>query len=207
MIENYEKLPNGVIKQIKRTPFNYGFEYSNNYNKLGELGLRMGYLRLGYIIGAIQTPINKILDVGYGNGDFLKAASEIIPNCFGSDISNEYNLPNKCTYINDIYSDNFDIICFFDVLEHFEDITVIKNLNTKYIVLSLPECHYISDEWFTQWKHRKPDEHLHHFNKSSLIKFMEEVGYEVINISNVEDTIRKPEGELSNILTGIFKKK
>lgn len=207
MLENYEKLHNGVIKQKEKNPFKYGFDYSNNYNKLGELGLRMGYLRLGYILGTIQSPINKILDVGYGNGDFLKVATEIIPNCFGSDVSNEYNLPTKCTYINDIYSKKFDVVCFFDVLEHFDNIYDIKNLKTDYIVISLPHCHYISDEWFSKWKHRKPDEHLWHFNKDSLIKFMDEIGYNPISISNIEDTIRKPEGELSNILTGIFKKK
>ena len=207
MLENYEKLQNSVVKQIVRKPFNYGFDYSNNYNKLGELGLRMGYLRLGYITGAINKPIKTLLDVGYGNGDFLKVASEIVPNCFGSDVSNVYNLPKNCKYINDIYSQNFDVVCFFDVLEHFENIYDIKNLKAEYVVISLPNCHYFSDDWFENWKHRKPDEHLWHFNEDSLIKFMNEVGYDVINISNIEDTIRKNNEQYSNILSGIFKKK
>jgi hypothetical protein len=206
MLENYKKLENGVIEQIEKKPFNYGFEYSNNYNKLGELGLRMGYLRLGYILGSINGPINKLLDVGYGNGDFLKVASDLIPNCYGSDISNEYNIPKSCEYIDDIYSQNFDVVCFFDVLEHLEDIYQIKNIKTKYIVISLPNCHYFSDDWFETWKHRKPNEHLWHFNEDSLIKFMNEIGYDVVNISNIEDTIRKNEQNYTNILSGVFKK-
>ena len=36
---------------------------------------------------------------------------------------------------------------------------------------------------------------------------MNEVGYDVINISNIEDTIRKNNEQYSNILSGIFKKK
>ena len=166
----------------------------------------MGYLRLGYILGCINEPINKILDVGYGNGDFLKIASHYMPECFGSDVSQEYNIPEKTTYVDDIYSKEFDVVCFFDVLEHFDNIYDIKNLKTKYIVISLPNCHYFSDEWFQDWKHRKPDEHLWHFNKSSLINFMQEIGYEVINTSNVEDVIRKNQEEYSNILSGVFKK-
>lgn len=206
MLDNYERLSNGVIKQVDRNPFVYGFEYSNNYNKLGELGLRMGYLRLGYILGCITDPINKLLDVGYGNGDFLKVASNIITDCYGSDVSAEYNIPENCTYIDNIYDTEFDVVCFFDVLEHFDNIYDIKQLKTKYIVISLPNCHYFSDEWFHNWKHRKPNEHLWHFNKESLVNFMNEIGYDLISISNIEDTIRKNDEVYDNILSGVFKK-
>lgn len=207
MIDNYEILENGVIKQIVREPFKYGYNYSNNYNQLGELGVRMGHLRLGYILGGINEPINKILDVGYGNGDFLKVASQIIPNCYGSDITKEYIVPEGCVFIDDLSSEKFDVVCFFDVLEHYDEIYDIKNLKTKYVVISLPNCHNFSDSWFSEWKHRKPNEHLWHFNQDSLVRFMDEVGYEVISVSNVEDVIRKNNQPYSNILSGIFKKK
>jgi hypothetical protein len=36
---------------------------------------------------------------------------------------------------------------------------------------------------------------------------MSEVGYEVINITNLEDTIRKNNEDYTNILTGVFRKK
>jgi hypothetical protein len=72
--------------------------------------------------------------------------------------------------------------------------------------VSLPNCHYFSDEWFETWKHRRPNEHLWHFNETSLINFMNEIGYSKVNICNIEDTIRKHSHDYSNILTGIFKK-
>lgn len=206
MTQNYEKLPNGVIKQINREPFNYGFNYSNNYNNLGELGTRMGYLRVGHLIGSLGFIPNTILDVGYGNGDFLKAASNIIPNCYGSDVSNSYPLPDKIKFIDNIFNFESDVITFYDVLEHFDDIYEIKNLKTNYIVVSLPDCHHFSDDWFKSWKHRKPNEHLWHFNKQALTNFMKEIGYEVINLTNIEDSIRKIDENYSNILTGVFKK-
>jgi hypothetical protein len=55
------------------------------------------------------------------------------------------------------------------------------------------------------WKHRKPNEHLFHFNPDSLRKHFELHGYEYVTHSCIEDGIRK--GEDENILTGIFKKK
>jgi len=165
----------------------------------------MSYLRLGFLLGQIKGKINSILDVGYGNGDFLEAASNTINSCYGNDVTN-YPLPSKCTHIDDIYSQFFDVVCFFDVLEHFEDIYQIKNLKCNYIYISLPWCHYHSDEWFNKWKHRRPDEHFWHFNDESLNKFMNEIGYKKISSCNIEDVIRKPIDKDANILTCIFKK-
>lgn len=207
MLENYEKLENGVIRQIDRIPFGYGAEYSGAYNKLGEIGNYMSYLRLGYLLGTINEIPTSILDVGYGNGSFLSAAATIIKSCYGSDVSDAYPVPSGVTYINDIYDGYYDVITMFDVLEHFDNIYDIKDLNCKYIFVSMPWCHYFSDEWFDTWKHRKPNEHLHHFNDKSLCAFMDEIGFDVIAISNVEDSIRKPVDENNNILSGIFKKR
>jgi len=206
MIENYEVFPCGVIKQITKKSFNYGYEYSNKYNQLGELGIQMSYLRLGYIIGSIGHIPNNILDVGYGNGDFLKISSNVISNCYGSDVTRDYPIPDNCTFVNDIYETDYEVVCFFDVLEHFENIYDIKKLKAKYIIDSLPNCHNFSDDWFYNWKHRKPNEHLWHFNEKSLILFMKEIGYDLINTCSIEDVIRKHGHDYSNILTGIFKK-
>ena len=206
MLENYKKLQNGLIKQDVVKPFNYDYEYADNYNKLGELGPRMAYLRLGYILGALDEPIESIMDIGYGNGDFIRACTNIIPACYCNDIST-YDVPEGSTFIENIYDQEVDVITMFDVLEHLPDIYVIKDFKTKYLVVSMPYCHYFDDVWFKNWKHRKEDEHLWHFNSESLISFMDEVGYDPITISNIEDTIRKNNQDYSNILTGVFKKR
>ena len=74
-------------------------------------------------------------------------------------------------------------------------------------LISVPNCHYTNDGWFENWKHRRPDEHLWHFNKKSLDKFMERMGYVMISSTNLEDTIRKNnDQEEKNILTCVFKK-
>ena len=209
MLKNYEQLPNGVIHQkkiIKKLP-DYNKKYvDERYNSYGEKGMQMAYLRLGYMLGVLgKYGIHSVLDVGYGNGDFLKACLDYNLECYGNDIS-EYPLPDGVKFVKDIMKKEYDVVCFFDSLEHFENIDFVKNLKAEFVFISLPYCHYQSDEWFKNWKHRRPDEHLWHFNFHSLKEYMQEQGYELERISNFEDTIRKPTNSDINILSGIFKK-
>lgn len=205
MINNYTILENGVIRQDNVEIITYNKDYIiNSYDTYGELGLRMANLRAGFLLGSVG-PINSILDVGYGNGDFLKVANNLIPSCYGNDISG-YEIPDGSTFIDNITERHFDVICFFDVLEHFLDISFVKDLKCDYIFLSVPWCHNFSDEWFLNWKHRKPNEHLHHFNSESLESYMKDMGYSLVKISNFEDSIRKSIDLYPNILSGIFKK-
>lgn len=206
MLKNYSINSDGVVFQIEKTTREYTSEYSIAYNNYGEMTNYMSHLRLGYIVGSIGHIPKSILDVGYGNGSFLKTCSKIIPNCYGNDISG-YELPNDISFVSDIESKFFEVITFFDSLEHFIDIEFVKNLNCDYICISVPWCHYHDDDWFENWKHRRPNEHLHHFNQKSLNKFMQRMGFDIISSTNIEDTIRVGVGKEYNILTSIFKKK
>lgn len=206
MLNNYKKDSNGVIQQIYIEKINYDIDYiEKRYNTYSSTPL-MSHLRLGYLLGTLNYTPSKILDVGYGNGDFLKVASKIIPNCYGNDIEPAYPLSNNIKFVSDIYSEEFDVVCFFDSLEHFDDIYEIKKLKTKYIYISVPWCHYVDTEWFKNWKHRRENEHLWHFNLHSLKNFMKSINFDYIAHSNIEDIIRKSDHQLPNILTALFKK-
>lgn len=207
MIDNYRLTQDGVIEQINKQPFEYGADYSAAYNNLGELTNYMSHLRLGFLIGTLANNgfknIQSLLDVGYGNGSFLTAASKFIPNCYGTDISDSYPLPASCKFVNN-FNGYYDVITFFDALEHFSDINFVKDLNCKYVCITVPLCHNYTDEWFDSWKHRKPNEHLWHFNDASLIAFMKRMGFTCINTCYVEDVIRNTLEKQPNILTGVF---
>jgi len=204
MLENYRRLHNGIIQQMVYNIVNYNESYAKDrYDSYGELSNYMSFLRYGYIKGLVN--FNSILDIGYGNGDFLDVCKRTT-RCYGHDISG-YPIPEGCVFLdfNECLEIPIDVVTFFDSLEHFEDIEFVKKLNTKFVVISVPECHYFSDEWFKEWKHRRPDEHLYHFNKESLKDFMLEMGFELVQFSNVEDIIRDNGHAYSNILTGFFK--
>jgi len=217
-MENYKIEANGVLHQVQKigdSVVSYDTTYvDSRYNTYGVLGMQMAYLRVGYVYGKLKNYLNpkfSVLDVGYGNGDYLKAFSSLIgaENCFGSDISN-YPLPEGINHV-EIFKE-CDVISFFDVLEHFDDISFIKDLNCNYLVISVPNCkdyHSLAFEnWFSGWKHRRPNEHIWHFSVSSLVSFFETHGYLHIDTSYLEDAIRKPSDNTNNpnILTCIFKK-
>jgi len=204
-MDNYYTDKEGVIHQIKKQKIVYDTKYiQQSYDTYGNDCTNISYLRLGYILGSCNTIPNSLLDIGYGNGSFLKVCTNIIQNCYGYDISG-YKIPDKCTLVSDIFDNYYDVITLFDSLEHYDDISFIHNLNCKYICVSLPWCHGNTEEYFSNWKHSRPNEHLHHFNDKSIILFFKKYGYNCIAQSNIEDTIRKSDIK-ENILTTIFKK-
>lgn len=206
-MENYEKIGK-IIRQKNINKIEYNYDYSNQYNNHGERAKYLSYLRLGVLLGNINKIPKNILDVGYGNCDFLNAAKERIKMCYGYDIS-EYPLSDGLIKADTMYDRHYDVICFFDSLEHFDEIDIIKHLNCDYVFISVPWCHNFCDNWFLKWYHRKPDEHLWHFNKESLLDFFHNNGYECIHTSNFEDFIRNNSESQNypNILSCIFKKK
>ena len=200
----------GIIHQVDKKPFVYDEQYVNGYNKFKSLTDQMGHLRLGFLTAGIGHKPSSVIDFGYGNGAFLEAAKDYGIQSYGSDLSG-YDIPKGCTFIplGDIDKNEYEVFCFFDSLEHTDDMSFIKNLKTKYIFISVPWCHYkdLGEDWFMNWKHRKPNEHLHHFDKQSLENFFNANGYDLMSYSNIEDCIRKPVDDNPNILSAIFKKR
>ena len=207
-MNNYTILSNGIIKQKNVNKITYNFDYSNKYNNYGEKGKSLAHLRYGILLGFLGRSPNSIIDIGYGNGDFLNVCVKSIKNVYGCDIS-DYPIPNGAKKINLSDISNIEVSCFFDSLEHFDDIYDIKKVNTDYIYISVPNCHNLSESWFLNWYHRRENEHLYHFNKESLCNFMDECGYECVYSSNFEDIVRFNPViyPLENILSCIFKKK
>lgn len=108
----------------------------------------------------------------------------------------------------------WDVVTFYDSLEHVPDfMRILRMINARYVVISLPWCHAnsLGATWFTGWKHRKPGEHLWHFDAAALCGVMGSLGWRAVTVGNPEDRIRKPAapeigGGAPNILTGIFER-
>ncbi len=209
--KHYEKLQCGSIKQRHMDiDMEYGDDYIDARYTCLPLDIRskMAGLRLGYLLGNVQN-ISSVLDVGFGSGDFLKLANEYGIRSEGIECEG-VSFPSWVGEGD--YSRRYDVVCFFDSLEHFQSIDFIKDLDCKYLYISLPWCHFcdgdLSESWFREWKHRRYGEHLWHFSKKSLTSHLESLGYDVISAGNPEDAIRvNPLCSRENILTVIARKR
>jgi hypothetical protein len=144
-----------------------------------------------------------ICDVGFGTGAFLSVIGRARPTAklHGFDVS-PYPAPDFVTVDPDWQRKQWDVVTFFDSLEHFVD---LPKVNAKCVVVSVPWYHYVlGEKWFNEWKHRRPGEHLWHFNSHSLACVFERQGMRQIYCGNPEDKIRTSDSKMQNILTMIF---
>lgn len=202
MLDGYTKLDNGVIFQSDlKCTMKYDDTYIQKSYK-DDAMLNIAYLRLGFLLGA-GIKKGSILDVGYGFGHFLKLCKKFGFKTFGIEV-NEHDISEFAS--KGSFDEYYDTITFFDSLEHFQSIDFVKDLKCKNLIISLPWCHYFSDEWFKNWKHRKYGEHLWHFSESALKNFLLQRGFKVELVSNVEDSLRTPIDTHENILTIVARK-
>jgi hypothetical protein len=194
----------GAIHQLNPRPFVYDLSYVSTYDtptyqRNSEI---LQALRLGFVFGVHGIPPQSLVDVGYGNGDFLKMAARSIPRVYGSDVTGVKIMDIET---GDEYPEA-DVYTFWDCLEHIPDLDFLNELPARTIVISLPYCHFHTNgqEWFTNWKHRKPNEHLHHFDLPSLIRFMNRRGWYTVASSLHEDIIRISAADEQNILAAAF---
>lgn len=150
-----------------------------------------------------------LLDVGYGNGSFIREACQRGWKPSGNDVNptqypgvRQVPLPLDCTNRKLAYR----VITFWDCLEHFEELENIRTISnaTDWIFLSFPKA---PDNYMfcpEMWKHHRPGEHHFHFTPQSLelIFSNERTKATVVYTGNPEDCIRgKARDGDTNILT------
>lgn len=139
-----------------------------------------------------------MLDIGCGSGDFLVTARENGYNVHGIDFdrraieigSERFGLANLYygtleDFIQDNTSGQFDVITFFEVLEHLEEplqffYYIKKILKTGgFIAFSVPNRkRWIKNSvWFDY-----PPHHLTRWSQESIKKFLERNNFEIIRI-------------------------
>lgn len=98
--------------------------------------------------------------------------------------------------------EEYDIVCFWDVLEHIPNFDVLWEImkKTNYIAMTIPIIPDRKDFVLERWKHFKPGEHLHYFTESTLDSFFKAYGFIPYKKGNPECPPRE------DILSVIYKK-
>ena len=211
MLANYHIDEFGVLHQTEFTPKTYDQEYLSYYQGLPDRTIKLGYQRLGWVLGLLRGLPENVLEIGYGLGTFLEAANLAgIPDCAGCDVA-RYPLPSGCRFVewDTLLSEQWQLTVLFDVLEHIADLSFLARLSTRYLAVAVPYCRIreLGAEWFDSWRMKLPDEHLHHFDPDSLSAFLGHHGYQCIDMNSFEDGLRLRDGEDGpNILSAFFER-
>jgi len=144
------------------------------------------------------TASGNILDVGCAAGFFLTVMKELGWNVHGVEISSYMsNIARKKFGLKNIYNSKlehvnfkdirFDVITFWDVIEHLPD--PLKELNIARKILKddgllVIETQNIDSILYKifgkKWHHFKPKEHLYHFSPATIKTLLEKSGFSII---------------------------
>ena len=200
-VATYAKGAYGFWRQIDPKPFQYTMEYKGKQST----NLQMVWLRLGWLSSHIpheKLRAFKVVDIGSGNGTFVKEARKA--KVFASIAP--YDLTGETIDDVRLYSESWDLVVMSDVLEHYEYIDDLWLLNFKYALISFPEAP--GGIPLEEWRHYKPDEHIYCLNAKGFAEWVQDNKSCVIAKGCPEDMLRKRwDSKKVNITTVLIKKK
>ena len=149
------------------------------------------------IISFLKNKKGKVLDIGCGVGTFLKHAQDNAWEAYGLDFDkdaisaaqdtfslNNLEVCDLAEYYNKYPDRKFELITFFDVIEHIDNhlefFDVVKKLLAPrgYIAMSLPYRHGAT--WLKP--HDLPPRHLTRWDRQTMKKFLHNQGFKVLYI-------------------------
>lgn len=163
----------------------YNQEYARCYYERAhsELGRKIYAARWDLIEKYCHGNLS-LLDYGCALGAFHQSSRNGFKT-FGYDI-NPFCGFNKMpeTYIN--------ILTMWDSIEHIpEPFTLIKEIRPQWVFITTPNLESVKGP-VKEWKHYRPLEHIHYFDRHSLRFQLENIGYEIMEFSYDEGALRDP---------------
>jgi len=194
----------GFVRQTEP----HDFVYDENYKARQSTNEAMSYMRLGWL--AAHIPYDdwaemSMVDIGCGSGEFVKHASDKFKRVRG------YDVCGTSISRDELMDTEWDIAVMSDVVEHFNDIEELFDIQWNHAFISFPETPaFETFEEMREWRHFKPNEHLWYLNIEGFLHWIEKEHREatVVSSSNFEDSIRtRWNRQMTNISTVLLKRK
>jgi len=162
------------------------------YKASQQLTLRWKYR----LIGKYKNKINKLLDIGGGQGEFVSFMNKKCISAYNYEPYSNYN----SKYLIKDFNDNlrFDIVTLWHSLEHVYDVkSLFDIINNKlddkgYLIIAIPNYDaferkkYFKKKWIAYDLPR----HLYHFNNNTLNELVKKYGYKIIESHTMfQDTL------------------
>lgn len=200
-----------VSARSRRTKVSYDEQYVANYCSDSALTEKISQLRARVVesvvllqetipagrelIAGYEKP--RLLDVGYGNGSFIRQMARRGWDAYGCDVN-----PTPYPGVRPVElpcrplpgDQRYKVITFFDALEHFEELDRVRYVadNTDWIILSFPNPPAGFPANSAAWKHYRPGEHHHYFGVNSLERLFtyEKHAAKAVYVGSPEDCLR-----------------
>lgn len=183
------------------------FVYDEGYNAKWGTNELMAGLRLGWLashLGCDRMKSLTAVDVGCGNGTFVKCAQGKFKRIAG------YNVCGESISREELTSERWGVVVLTDVLEHMPDIRALFALRWEYAIISIPETPKVqSFDELRKWRHFKPNEHLWLLDWKGLVCWTMNVesGVSTLAVSDFEDLIRtRWNSQTTNISTLLIRR-
>lgn len=175
----------------------YDADYFAKYQEMARtpIGQRLNAFRVALVARyalQLQRPDVTVLDVGIGDGAFLRGIESFEPVKMipaGMDVNpvGIAYLKERDQLVPDPWPRCADIVTFWDSLEHIRDPREHLKMTRAYAIVSLP---VFADALDAQGsKHFRPEEHFWYFTRMGFAQFAQQEGFEVVDVLATESAI------------------
>jgi hypothetical protein len=158
----------------------YGRDYWEEYRARDQTVF--GHMLTTARLEMVQRHCKQVVDIGIGGGAFVGQAWAAGLEVAGSDI-NEYAIE----WLEDhgMLWDGCPVeaMTFWDSIEHIEDPNRMLQ-KTQWAFISTPTYEDVGA--VLKSKHFKPGEHLHYWSREGMILYMQERGFELVEMNEME---------------------
>lgn len=164
----------GFLAPTKKFPYDESYFVHCRAQERTTVGRQLIHYRRS-MLDCYRREEDLVVDVGVGGGTFCQYA-----RVRGHDIN-----PVALSWLkhsgllwDEIKGLDPDILCFWDSMEHMLSPQPLIGRACRMVFISMPI--YESGEEAANSKHFKPNEHLWYFTGRGLVRFMEELGFHLV---------------------------